>query len=263
MLNQAFDLINKNVTAVLEKQQFTRAKVSNQDSNELIALYTSEHIAYSVVYYKRKKHMTLETCQMTDDGPDNEWKTLATWIFDPETDSLKEATSISNDFCDTLDNTKRTKPLRNTKKKKDEDGTANPKFFAKRLINVFPELKEEVKAEEDCYNPFRGVTFTKTSVMPKINALMNSSNKEDIKKLASILNAQYDAGDMDTRSIITIVILNGIETSNVTNKDLLEEELSDVLSKASKSAKRFKGKNIKPEKRKQAKKTMAERLSGQ
>ena len=103
--------------------------------------------------------MVLETCAMTDDGPDNDWKTLSTWMFDPERDTEKEAESIGNDFVQSISAPTREKAVRSAKKKKkDDEGNATPLFFSKRLVNVFPELKEEIKAEEDGYDPFRGVS---------------------------------------------------------------------------------------------------------
>lgn len=260
MLEKAFQLISDKVEEALKQQGFERVGVSNTDSSEMVTLYTSEAIAYSVVYYKRKKHMVLETCDMTDEGPDNDWKTLATWMFDPETDTEKDAQSIANDFVDTIAAPVRKKATKGAKKKKkDEEGNADPLFFSKRLFSVFPELKEEVKAEEDCYDPFRGVTFAKASIVPKVNELLKSGSKQDITKLAAVLNAQYDAGDMDTRSIITIVILNGIETKE--QEDALLAELSDTLQKAWGNARRFKGKAVKPEKKKKPKKSFVPTLN--
>ena len=66
MLEKAFQLISDKVEEALKQQGFERVGVSNTDSSEMVTLYTSEAIAYSVVYYKRKKHMVLETCGMTD-----------------------------------------------------------------------------------------------------------------------------------------------------------------------------------------------------
>ena len=94
MIEKAFEIISSKVEKALTARGFARVGVTNVDSSEIVSLFTSEAVAYSVVYYKRKKHMVLETCAMTDDGPDNDWKTLSTWMFDPERDTEKEAESI-------------------------------------------------------------------------------------------------------------------------------------------------------------------------
>ena len=60
----------------------------------------------------------MRSCPMTEEGPDNEWKTLATWMFDPENDTQKEADSIANDFIDNCTSSVAIKRMKATKKKK-------------------------------------------------------------------------------------------------------------------------------------------------
>ena len=245
-IRKAFELIVERVGQELTAAGYTKQKVAADNGNELVALFTSSNIAYSVVYYKDKTHMVLRTCTMTEEGPDNEWKTLATWIFD-ENSTDKDAVSIANDFVEGVSGTvaiKRAKQVKQ-KKKKDDDGNADPKFLAKRFVAIFPELKEEIKDEEDGYFPFRGATFAKEKIAPKVEKYVKRSTKPELEKLAGILNLQYNNGDIDTRSIITIVILNHLAEEEW---NAVFEYLSDDLKKASKAARKFKGKTVKPEK---------------
>lgn len=247
MINEAFEHICSRVQEVIEPQGFKKLNVSNAQDDEIVSLYANDAIAYSVIYYKDKQRMVLESCAMTEDGPDNEWKSLATWMFDPEVNDKKDANSIANDFIATMSTPARQKAQRQQKKKKrDEDGNVDPVFLFKRLVTVFPDLKEEIFNEEDCYYPFRSVTFAKESVVPKVNMLLSLKDKQAITKLGAILNAQYKNGDMDCRSVITIVILNGIEGEQ--NEETMNAELDEDLSKAWRHAKRYRGKNVKPEK---------------
>ena len=164
---KAFDYIVGKVEEELVKQNYTKQKVVAENDNELVSLFTSATLAYSVVYYKDKEQMVLRSCTMTDEGPDNEWKTLATWLYDETVGTQKDADSIANDFIEGVSGTlaiKRAKQVKQ-KKKKDDDGTADPKFLAKRFVTYFPELREEIKNEEDCYFPFRGATFASSLQM--------------------------------------------------------------------------------------------------
>ena len=143
-IKNAFEYIAGKVEAQLAPAGYTRQKVAADDKQEIVALFTSENVAYSVVYYKEKTHMVLRTCTMTEEGPDNEWKTLATWMLDEES-TQKDVESISNDFIEGVSGAvavKRAKQIKQ-KKKKDDDGNADPKFLAKRFVAVFPELKEK------------------------------------------------------------------------------------------------------------------------
>lgn len=258
----AFRNISDKVEKALAEQGFVKEKISGNE-NEMVSLFTSDSTAYSVVYFKDKMHMVMRSCAMIEDGPDNDWKILATWMFDPEQDTQKEADSIANDFvenCSSAVAIKRVKAAKKKKKKSSDDGNADPVFLAKRFVTFFPELKSEITNEEDCYYPFRAVTFTKASIVPKVNNLINSGNKQQIEKVCQLLSTQYANGDVDTRSIITIVILN----STPENKfEVIYENLSEELQKAWKYALKFKGKTVKPEKPKKKKPSMVERLQAQ
>ncbi len=259
---KAFDLIVGRVEEELVKSEYTRQKVAAENDNELAALFTSQNIAYSVVYYIDKQQMVLRSCTMTEDGPDNEWKTLATWLYDEDTATQKDAESIANDFVEGVSGTiaiKRAKQVKQ-KKKKDDDGNANPKFLAKRFVTFFPELKDEIKNEEDCYFPFRGATFAKEHIAPKIDTYIKRASKSELQKIASVFNIQYGNGDVDTRSIITIVILNSLEDAEYKS---VYEYFDDDLKKAAAAARKYKGKTVKPEKIKNKNTSKASTLNNQ
>ena len=260
-IKKAFNLIVEKVEKELVSAGYTKQKVAADNGNELVALFTSQNVAYSVVYYKDKTHMVLRTCTMTEDGPDNDWKTLATWMFDEES-TEKDAQSIANDFVEGVSGTiaiKRAKQVKQ-KKKKDDDGNADPKFLAKRFVAVFPELKEEIKYEEDGYFPFRGATFAKEKIAPKLVSYVRTATKPQLEKLMGIFNLQYNNGDIDTRSIITIVLLNSLDDEQF---NAVFEYLSDDLKKAAKAARKYKGKKVRPEKPKKKNVSKASTLNDQ
>ncbi len=243
-IKAAFELVTEKVFSALKAQGFTREKVADTDK-ELVALFTGEAVAYSVVYYIAKMHMVLRSCRMTEDGPDNEWSTMATWMFNPETDGTKEAESIANDFVDTVSATAVVKRVKQAKKKKGDDGNADPLFLAKRFATFFPELKDIIKEEQESYEEFRGVYFVRNYVIDRVNALLERGAKGEMNKLANMISTQYSNGDMDTRSIITIVILNSIDEKHTEKFNAL---LSEELQKAWSYAVKMKGKKVRPEK---------------
>lgn len=259
---KAFELIVSRVEAELVKSGYTKQKVDAENSNELAALFTSQNLAYSVVYYKDKQQMVLRSCTMTEEGPDNEWKTLATWLYDDSVANQKDAESIANDFVEGVSGTiaiKRAKQVKQ-KKKKDDDGNADPKFLAKRFVAFFPELREEIIYEEDGYFPFRGATFAKEHIVPKVNTYIKRASKPELEKLAGLFNVQYGNGDIDTRSIITIVILNSLDDEDFNS---IFEYFDEDTKKAAKAARKYKGKTVKPEKPKKKKVSKASILEKQ
>ncbi len=243
--SKAFDLIASKVEAELSKSGYTRQKVASE--GELAALFTGTNVAYSIIYDKDKQQMLLRTCAMTEDGPDNEWRTLSTWLYDDIVATQKDAESIANDFVDGVSNTgalKRAKQAKQ-KKKKSDDGNADPKFLAKRFVSTFPELREEIQMEEDCYYPFRGATFAKEHLAPKLPPYIKSAGKKELEKLANIFNTQYGNGDVDTRAVITNVIINSLDEPEY---EKLSEYFNDELKIAAKFERKYKDKTVKPEK---------------
>lgn len=252
MINKAFETVNNRLFKVLEAMKYSKQAVSSGNDNELCSLYIGEVSAYSVLYYKDKKYMVLRMCGVSEDGPDNEWKTVSTWMFDPAVDTLKEAENIGRDFCDTVDTNKKKIVAQPRNRKKGEDGNGDPIFFYKRLVAVFPELKDEIKYEELNYIPFRAVNFARENVVDRVNTLLASRDKAMAKKLGEVLSNQYDYGDLNVRSVITIVILNSVSENNA---EFLNGYLSETLQKSWKNALKFKGKKVKPEKEKASKRS--------
>ena len=90
--------------------------------------------------------------------------------------------------------------------------------------------------------------------------LVKKGNKKELEKLGVLLSRQYGNGDIDTRSIITIVIINSLEKEDY---EKLYEYFDEKLQKYSKGARRYKGKTVKPEKVKKKKSFMADTLQKQ
>lgn len=260
-LKKAYNLITDKVNNELSKMGYTKQKVAAETSNEMVSLFTSQAIAYSVVYYNDKKQMVLRSCSMTDEGPDNEWRTLATWLYDDEAATAKDAESIANDFVEAVSGTlaiKRAKQIKQKRHKGDE-GNATPKFLAKRFVAYFPELKEEIKEEEDCYFPFRGATFAKEHMVERIKKYIRQATKPQLEKFAAVFNLQYNNGDVDTRSIITMVLLNSLDEGEFI---ALSTYFDSDLSVAAKAARKYIGKTVKPEKVKKLKNKTYNTIAG-
>ena len=145
ILNKAFALISEKVEKALSQQGFTKQNVASDNNDEKVALFSNDSMAYSVVYTGNDNHLVLRSCSMTDEGPDNDWKNLATWLFDPDSDTLSDAESIGKDFFEMLTATTQIKKVQQAKKKKKknkDDGNADPEFLAKRFVSI-PENEKE------------------------------------------------------------------------------------------------------------------------
>ncbi|MDO4731038.1 MAG: hypothetical protein Q4B14_02785 [Clostridia bacterium] len=246
---KAFNIITDMVYETLSKDSFTKKSVVNDD-NELSIILQSQAIAYKIIFEKEKNLYSLSNCVVAQNSNNEDvyenWKTLVEWLFDPGVNTTRDAEDIGKDFSRTLSGSKQKKLVKTTKKKKADEPNAGTAFFFNRLVNVFPELKNDIIFERNNYEDFRSVTFTKEKVLPKVAEVLTRGENARIKKLCSILSNMYDSGDLDVRGLITYVILNSI--TDAEQKNIVNDLLSDDLKKAWGFSQKLIGKNIKPEK---------------
>ena len=258
-INKAFEIITGKVERLLLAKGYKKQDVAESDK-ELTALYTSDNMAYSMVYYFDKKRVLLRSCGMEDGEPDNAWKTIATWLFDPEADTQKDAENISEDFAETIRGPKQTAVQKQKKNKKDNgEHTSDPLFFANRMVGYFPELRDEIAYEKAHYESFRGITFAQEKIMPKFRSYINTLNKGAMEKFSKSLSELYDAGDLDVKGIITYILLNSIEDDEKYEK--VTEFFTPENKKIADESRKLRGKKIKPEKPKKPSKLMAQTLN--
>ena len=257
-MNNAFDIIVNRVKRPLLSKGYTRESVADS-ADEMTALFVGE-LAYSVVYTSSNNRVVLRSCAVEDGVPDNDWKTLATWLFDPEADGIREAESIGDDFSDTIRGPKQSSAAKKQKKrKKDGEATVDPLFLANRMVTYFPALKDQIAYEKAHYEEFRGVTFIEEKVVPLFAPMINEANEKKIEKISQGLAALYTQGDLDTKGIITYILLNSIDDDEKFSQ--LIGAFPDNDKKVAKAARNLRGKKIKPEKVKKSRSFIADNLN--
>ena len=208
MLDQkAFDLIVEKTGAALTPQGFQRDK---DGENETTALFVGESVAYRGAFFdEEKKQFELRACAMTDDGPDEKWKILSrSGCLSRKSGRSPKRRALPT----TLSRPSRAPAAwlpcrRQSARQRAAKAMRTRCSCYNRLVGIFPDLREEIAEERSWYGMVRGVTFAKEHVLPKIESLLSSGRPEQIKRLCDILGDMYAAGDMDVRSIITIVLL--------------------------------------------------------
>ena len=147
-MQEAFDLIVEKTADALKKQGFEQSKDFEDDLGPAV-LFSNKDAAYSIVFKTNDNMFELRSTNMTDDGPNSSWKSVSNWIFDPEQDTLREAEAIATDFIETIEGPSRLEEIRKAQRQafKDDDNNPGPLFFFKRLVNIFPELKEQINEE--------------------------------------------------------------------------------------------------------------------
>lgn len=250
----AFDFIQGQLNEELVKQGFSEAKPLEDEGGKAV-IFSTEDAAYSLLYDGKAQHFELRSASV-DEGEPGEWRRLAMWLFDEKEGDRADAESIANDFLDIVRGPRQLKQIQQKRKRgKDEERSVDPVFFINRLVNIFPEIKEDINGEKIVYGQVRPATFVRDKVVPKCESLANTRTGSDaMKKLCALLDDMYKNGDMDLRSVITAVLLNGLSDGAFA---AMQESLGDELKKNSRFSRRLRGKQVKPEKKKKQKKVEA------
>ncbi len=101
---------------------------------------------------------------------------------------MREAEAIATDFIETVEGPSRLEEIRKAQRQafKDDDNNPGPLFFFKRLVNIFPDLKEQINEERTSYVGFRSVTFAKEFVVPKVeNLAIKKKSLQLLRKCAN------------------------------------------------------------------------------
>jgi len=264
---KAFERIIKSLQAVLEKQGY----VLDQDGmrkgdSGMQAVFVGKEMAYGVFYISGNKRFELRYCSVENDVPDEKWRNRSVLLFDPENeeDASSMTNSIISDFTDEVSEKDKTvaalQMVRKHRKKKNGESKTDSLFFFNRLVNVFPEIREELTVERITYGQIRTATFAKEKVLPKLHTLLQGAPSEAaVKKIGEIFSELYMNGDVDVRSTITFVLLNNL--SDEETEKIVPYFTKDMKTGCT-AARSMRGKKFKPEKPKKHKRIVAESLNG-
>lgn len=247
----AFELIKTALGAELSQQGFGEPTELEDPAGRAV-MFTAGDVAYSLLYAASRKSFVLRSTSMTDSGKPGDWRELSAWLFDLSDGERGDAESIVNDFLEVVRGPKRMAVVQQRKKAaKGEDRVVDPMFFINRLVNIFPELREELNEEKIVYGQVRYITFIKAHVLSRAEDLLKKyPDSEPAQKLCELLDDMYKNGDLDLRSIVTYEFLNGLSEEAFR---AAQGKFEGDLKKVSGFSRKLIGKPIKPEKKKKQK----------
>lgn len=245
----AFQLIETALSSELAEQGFGEPQPLEDPAGQAV-IFATEELAYSLLYDGKRKSFLLRSTNLVDGKP-KDWRTLSTWLFDPESGDRGDAESIVNDFLEVVRGPKRVEMVQQQQQRKRQKGderSVDPMFFVNRLAGLFPDLKEPLNQEKITYGQVRYITFIKTHALPEMESLLRDYPDSDpARKLGELLDDMYKSGDLDLRSIVTYVVIDGLTAGSF---ETLYGLMGEELQKVAKPARKLIGKNIKPEKKK-------------
>lgn len=255
----AFSLIQDTLAEELKKQEFRDPEPLAYDEGQAV-MFATDEVAYALRYSDKSQRFELCSTTLTEAGNPTEWRSLSVWLFDKVSGEKSDAESIANDFLEVIRGPKRVAAVERQrgKRTKGDERNVDPQFFINRLVNIFPELKEEINEEKIVYGQVRPVHFIKEKVVPRAQQLASRNQDSDaFRKFVALLDDMYKNGDLDTRGILTHALLNSMSDNAFPS---LYEAVGDELKKDLKYTRKLRDKNIKPEKKKKPGKKVEARL---
>lgn len=174
-------------------------------------VYKNDKKVASVEYSDERQMYILKTADIAEDGS-YELSEVNAWLFD-DSQNAKDAEAVGIDFVSSLRSELGIKRTRSATAANavdlptaSKDGSYNIAAFTKKVLDVFPALKDEYKAHVAVYGNFLYLNFFGEKLVPQIKAVMLENNKKSVKKLFDVLENGYLQGDRDTVNTIVAVV---------------------------------------------------------
>ena len=187
--------------------------------------FKGENKAARIEYFNNK--ITLLGAKKEGEILASDFSKLSVSLLEAETANEKDARFVANEFGETLvENfgTKTQKPVKNklpqpVSKAAAKSGmvTYDANTLANRFTAIYPELREEYKANCEKYGKFLPEEFFTKHGNAVVHATIKENNPTKMKKLFNLLNDIYEDGSNEVQSIIAVTILGSMEN----NQDML------------------------------------------
>lgn len=191
--------------------------------------FVSQQKSVAIKYNDDKQTYNLLVADITEDGV-GEFSNINTWLFD-DSQTAKDATSVGVDFTNSLREQLGIKHER----KLTENGIDLPSAsktgnmtisgFTKKMLDVFPAMKDEYKAHISENGTFLYLNFYGVSLVPRLVRLFEEGTKKQIKKFYDIIEDSYVKGDRETINI-TVALLSAAAYKN----EKVHAKIMDMLA---------------------------------
>ena len=172
--------------------------------------FCNDKKAFNVAYDEARQMYISSVADIAEDGAVGEFKELNSWLFD-DSQNAKDAVSVGIDFTGTLRKELGIKSVRKVDNNIDlpsasKGDSMDINGFAKKMLDVFPSLKDDYKAHIAEYGNFLYLNFFGKHLVPEFKNLFENGTKKQIKKLYDVLDDAYVKGDRDTVNVVVAVL---------------------------------------------------------
>ncbi len=220
--------INNGLGATLAECGFTAVIPSGVEKDELPAVteagritieYKGENKALKLEHFNNK--LSLLGAQKEGEILASDFSQISLSLLDSETADHKDVKYIVNEFSETLVETFGTKTQKPTKSKlptpvskaaaKSGSVSYDPNTLANRFTAIYPELREEYRANCEKYGQFLPEDFFVNHGTAVVLDTIKENNPTKMRKLFNLLNDIYEDGTNETQSLIAVTILGAMD----------------------------------------------------
>lgn len=197
--------------------------------NENGEAYTNENKSIIVKYDDERQMYALLVADI-EEGNVLEYREINSWLFD-DSQNAKDAQSVGIDFVASLRKELGIKHKRLASNNIDlptasKGDSYNISAFTKKMLDVFPALKDEYKNHIASYGNFLYLNFFGEHLVPRLVRLFTEGTKKQIKKFYDVVEDAYAKGDRDTVNLI-VCLLTAASYQNDTVKSAITEMLNE------------------------------------
>ena len=220
MDNRYFENVIKELTPFFEANNIT----AKDD------IFVGETKAISVKYDDARQMYTLSLAEI-EEGNIGEFSEINSWLFD-DTQNAKDASSVGIDFANSLRKEFGIKHTRAANTNIElptavKGDVINISGFSKKMLDIFPTLKDAYKAHIGVYGNFLYLNFFGEHLVPLLTNLFENGTKKQIKKLYDVLGDYYVKGDKDTVNTIVALLCAASynkESATASIREMLAED---------------------------------------
>ena len=172
-------------------------------------VYKNDKKAVRIEYDENAKMYRLFMADI-EEGEEVEYSEITSWLFD-DTQNAKDAASVGMDFSETIREKLGVKIKKETSAQIDmptftKDGAFNVTALAKKVLDLFPALKDPYKEHISKYGNFLYIEFFAEYLVPELKKIYKENNKKNVKKVTDVVQSAYTLGDKDVVNILVAVL---------------------------------------------------------
>ncbi len=188
-------------------------------------LFENDNKRIAVEYNEKLQTYSLSVATKDEEGNFGEMTAINSWLFD-DSQNEKDAASVGIDFVVSLRKELGIKSVRPTANVElpsaTKGGNITVTGFTKKMLDIFPVLKEDYKEHIAVYGNFLYINFFGEKLVPQLKTLFSSGSKKQIKKLYDVFADAYVKGDKDTVNVMIAVLCAAAYKDDAVQKSIAE-----------------------------------------